>query len=654
MWAADAYRGRVPDDPALTDLTSVVTSLGGVERPVQQTMVREVTAAIADHVVLFVQAGTGTGKSIGYLVPAVRAARHDGAQVVIATATLALQRQLVARDLPAVLAGLPAGPAVSFAVLKGRGNYLCRARLAGPSSDTADSELDLDLSSGRLEKQAAALREWAEVDNSGDRDEYPDDVDDRVWRSLSATGRECVGASRCDSGDQCFAEQSRARAAHSDIIVTNHALLALDAMDDNPVVPEHDVLIIDEGHEFVSRATNAATQELSVRTAERAVRSARSLVTADLGERLDEAVSSLALALADFNEQVRPMPQQLVEPLAALRDACHAAVTGIGTDDSVEAAVRHRVTAGLEEIHDVAGRLISGADNDVTWFSPFPGPSLHVAPLSVAAPLGDYLTSRDTTVMTSATLALGGRFDMLADDLGLAPGSWRSADVGSPFHYASQGILYIASDLPRPGRDGPDPAVIGRIRELITAAGGRTMVLLSSWRSVDKVAENLVADPVGEVVVHVQRRGEPVARLVSAFADDETSVLVGTMSLFQGVDVPGPSCTCVVIDRIPFPRPDEPVLAARSDAVERGGGNGFMTVSVPRAALLLAQGSGRLIRTHVDRGVVAVLDPRLATARYSDFLRRTMPPLWPTTDADVVMGALHRLAGEAPAVTADA
>ncbi len=621
------------------DLARVVAALHGEERPSQREMVDQITGAHGG--VVLIQAGTGTGKSVGYLVPAVQAVRERGDTVVIATATLALQRQLVSRDLPAVLAALPDGAPVSFAVLKGRGNYVCRARLAGTADE--GETLDIDVGGGRMEQQAAAVREWAEDTATGDRDDYDGEVDDRVWRSLSATGRECVGAARCEFGEECFAELARARAVVADIVVTNHALLALDAMDDTPVVPEHEMVVVDEAHEFASRATSAATGELSVRAVERAVAAARPLVGDTTGERLDEAAAGLADVLSGIGEQQRPAPAACVPALAALRDACHLAITEIGQADDVDAARRHRAQGALEEVHEVAGRLITGADADVTWFSPFPAPSLHVAPLSVSGVLGDYLARPETAVLTSATLAVGGDFDAVAGDLGLT--GWNGVDVGSPFDYAGQGILYVAADLPRPGRDGPAPEVIDRIRTLVAASGGRAMVLLSSWRAVDAVGANLTAERLlPGVTVHQQRRGEPVSRLVDQFSADETSILVGTMSLFQGVDVPGPSCQLVIIDRIPFPRPDDPVLAARSDRVEQAGGNGFLAVSVPRAGLLLAQGSGRLIRSPGDRGVVAVLDSRLATARYAGYLRRSLPPLWPTTDQAVVVGALERLA----------
>lgn len=630
--------------PTMTALSEVVASMGGSERPSQQLMATAVSDAMDAGEVLLIQAGTGTGKSVGYLVPAMLSVIGAGRRVVVSTATLALQRQLLARDLPAVIAGMSDASAVSYAVLKGRGNYLCRARLAGADHGPAE-ELDLGVGGGRMEQQAAAVREWATDTDTGDRDDFEGDVDDRVWRSLSATGRECVGATRCDFGDECFAEAARSAATESDVIITNHALLALDALDDNPVVPDHDVLIIDEAHEFSARATSAATDELSVRSAERAVTLARSLLSDDTADRMREAIDGLAQVLSEYDQQQRPMPPACIAPLAVVRDAFHLGLTAVTSQDSADPAVRHRAAAALEEVHEVAGRLISGADSDVTWFSPFPAPALHVAPLSVAAALGEYLAEPTATVLTSATLTLGGDFAALATDLGLAGTTWQGVDVGSPFDYGVQGILYAAADLPRPGRDGTDRAVISRIRDLVAAAGGRTMVLLSSWRAVDSVAASLIEQPVAPgIAVHVQRRGEPVARLVDKFAADETSVLVGTMSLFQGVDVPGPSCSLVIIDRIPFPRPDDPVLAARADKVEQAGGNGFMAVSVPRAALLLAQGSGRLIRSTDDRGVVAVLDPRLVTARYGAYLKRSLPPMWLTTDVTVAVGALQRLA----------
>ena len=622
-------------------------------------MTDAVATTMNDGGVLLVQAGTGTGKSLGYLAPAIASARDHSQRTVIATATLALQRQLVERDVPTAIDAVPEA-SVSAAVLKGRGNYICLARLRGRPEDDEQVELDLPANGGRLERQAAELREWAEETATGDRDDYSPALDPRVWRAVSATGKECVGPSKCPFSEECFSEQAKRAAQEADIVVTNHALLALDALDGAAVLPEHDFLIVDEGHELASRVTSARTEQLSAGSVERANRAARSWLSEDVAEQLTEGSDGLAKALLDLPQQrtrLTDLPAELVDALAVLRDAAHLAESELasasGGDSRSEAdsddVRRHRAQAGLAEIHDVAGRVLAGSSpgssTDVIWFGGEQDPYLYVAPLNVSGVIGDYLQEPSATVLTSATLELGGNFDAVADELGLADG-WQDIDVGSPFDYGKQGILYVASDLPRPGREGPDPDLLKRLHDLVTAAGGRSLVLLSSWRAVERVADYLEENPVPDVTVLVQQRGDPVASLVHQFNEEETSVLVGTMSLFQGVDVPGRSCTCVIIDRIPFPRPDDPVLAARAELVEQSGGDGFMSVSIPRAALLLAQGSGRLIRTDSDRGVVAVLDPRLRTARYGRYLVASLPEFWPTTDTDAALGALERLARE--------
>ena len=222
-------------------------------------------------------------------------------------------------------------------------------------------------------------------------------------------------------------------------------------------------------------------------------------------------------------------------------------------------------------------------------------------------------------------------------------------DVGSPFDHAAQGILYVAADLPAPGRDGVAMEALDELAELIEAAGGRTLALFSSWRGVERAADFLRVrlDTIATPLL-VQRKGDAVGSLVQKFASDPATVLLGTVSLWQGVDVPGDSCICVVIDRIPFPRPDDPLMAARQRAVDDAGGSGFRAIAVPKAGLLLAQGAGRLIRGMDDQGVVAVLDSRLATAGYARALRESLPPFWYTTDRAKVVGALERLRDEAP------
>ena len=269
-------------------------------------------------------------------------------------------------------------------------------------------------------------------------------------------------------------------------------------------------------------------------------------------------------------------------------------------------------------------------------------PVLRVAPMSVAAPLREHLFGAATAVLTSATLTVGGSFDAMADAWGLTGGpDWTGLDVGSPFDYPRSGILYIAAHLPPPGRDGSgSPEQLDEIEELIKACGGRTLGLFSSMRAARAAAEAMrvrLATPM------LCQGDDATAALVEQFAADPHTSLFGTLSLWQGVDVPGPSLSCVIIDRIPFPRPDDPLLTARQRAVSAKGGNGFMAVAASHAALLLAQGAGRLLRTTTDRGVVAILDSRMATARYGGFLRTSLPPFWHTGDPAVVRQALRRL-----------
>jgi ATP-dependent DNA helicase DinG len=329
-------------------------------------------------------------------------------------------------------------------------------------------------------------------------------------------------------------------------------------------------------------------------------------------------------------------------------------------EDPEEENARKLALALLDEVYDTVQRVLAvfaqenpAARPEVVWLAEEDrrGRVLRCAPLAVGGLLREGLFGRSTVVLTSATLALGGAFDVLARQWGLPaeqqPQSdvdglqWTGLDVGSPFQYRRTAILYIARHLPPPGRDGLPPSYLDEIERLVTAAGGRTLGLFSSMRAARQAAEDLRE----RLDVPVLCQGEDAtAALVAKFAADESTCLFGTLSLWQGVDVPGSSLQLVIVDRIPFPRPDDPLMAARQRAVDARGGNGFMTVAASHAALRLAQGAGRLVRSMTDRGVVAVLDPRLATARYGSFLRASLPPFWETTDPDVVYAALRRIA----------
>lgn len=668
----------LPDVETLLD--AAVQALGGSRRDGQVAMARAVAHAVDSREHLVVQAGTGTGKSLAYLVPAIRHAMEEQTTVVVSTATIALQTQLIERDLPR-LAGalaplLPREP--TFAILKGRRNYLCRNRLqTADGTETEEGELFDPRQLSTLGRQVARLHEWSEETVTGDRDELVPGVSDLAWRQVSVGGNECVGAQACQFGPECFAEQAREAAGGVDVVVTNHAMLAIDMAQGRHLLPEHRTLVIDEAHELVDRVTSTATGTLGERAVSIAAKRAARLVDAGTGERLSESADGLALMFADLaGGRIDHIDDGLAGAVAGVRDAAAACASAIGPasaeHDPDTATARKLALAALGEVHDTAVRLLESFEpplrerTDVVWLAKGPrqAPALHVAPLGVGGVLREKLFGDRTAILTSATLALGGSFTALAVPWGLgaeitgAPGRdasgeagedaageprWRGMDVGSPFDHGRSGILYVAKHLPAPGRDGLDPAYLDEIAELIEAAGGRTLGLFSSMRAATQATEEL-----RERLDHpILCQGEDsTGQLVRRFAQEESACLFGTLSLWQGVDVPGPSLQLVVVDRIPFPRPDDPLASARQRAVAAHGGNGFMAVAATHAALLLAQGTGRLLRSTGDRGVVAVLDPRLATARYGAFLRSSLPPYWATADPQVARAALRRLAAE--------
>ncbi|WP_304451316.1 ATP-dependent DNA helicase [Nocardiopsis sp. YSL2] len=682
----------LPDVPTLLD--AAVRSLGGTRREGQTEMAGAVAEAVDRREHLVVQAGTGTGKSLAYLVPAVRHALAHETTVVVSTATIALQNQLISRDLPRLATALapllPREPA--FAVLKGRRNYLCRNRLQTADEEAEDSELFDPRQLSSLGRQVARLHEWSEETGTGDRDELVPGVSDLAWRQVSVGANECVGARVCAFGQECFAEFAREATQGVDIVVTNHAMLAIDMSQGNHILPEHSTIMIDEAHELVDRATSVATGTLTERSVGTAAKRAARLVEPGISERLTECADGLALMFTEAPEgRLDHIDDGLAGAVAAVRDAASACVTAIGPSpgeqDPDSATDRKLALAALGEVHDTAVRVLESFEpalrdrTDIVWLTKAPArpPSLSVAPLAVGGLLREKLFGDRTVVLTSATLTLGGSFSALAHQWGLGrevaeeeaasartprpepadePGSgadsddgphraageprWRSLDVGSPFEHARSGILYVAKHLPPPGRDGLADAYLDEIAELIEAADGRTLGLFSSMRAAQQAT-----DALRERLEHpiLCQGDDSTGQLVSRFSDDERACLFGTLSLWQGVDVPGPSLSLVVVDRIPFPRPDDPLASARQRAVGAHGGNGFLAVAATHAALLLAQGTGRLLRSTDDRGVIAVLDPRLATARYGGFLRASLPPYWGTTDPSVARSALRRLSG---------
>nr|WP_324653272.1 ATP-dependent DNA helicase [Georgenia sp. H159] len=662
-------------------------------------MAEEVARTLREPRALLVQAGTGTGKSLGYLVPVLDHAVRHHERAVISTATLALQRQVLTHDVPLVadVVAASGAPRPQVALLKGWHNYVCRHKVAGGypaedepglfAADAVTADAATAPARGTLAEQVVRLREWAEETDSGDRDDLDPGVSDRAWRQVSVTKLECLGAS-CPMLEECFPEAARRAAHEADVVVTNHAMLGIAAAGSPRVLPEHEVLVVDEAHELADRVTAQSTLELSAAVVDRTVRLARKHAGVSV-----EALESAGRALGGYLEtapsgRLRSVPADLLDAVTLLEAGTREALSAMRGDGDAEAGGRLMARSAVLVLHEIAERLLGDGvaqRRDVLWCdrgrTGFESARLHLAPLDVARPIATELLAGRAAVLTSATLALGGSFDPVARTLGVSllehlssdgdgartpappdgastpvppdgaaadrragPGAartWRGVDVGSPFDYGRQGILYVARHLPPPGREGPSEAASTELVELVRAAGGGTLGLFSSRRAAEEAAELLRE----ELDTPVLCQGEDqLPSLVRRFAADDAATLVGTLSLWQGVDVPGRTCRLVVIDRIPFPRPDDPVRSARSEVVAASGGNGFMTVAATHAALLLAQGAGRLIRSVDDRGVVAVLDSRLASARYGTFLRRSMPPLWPTTDGEVARGALRRLA----------
>ena len=674
---SDSGDSDSPGRRALSVLAAAVDRLGAAPRPGQVEMAARVSEALDDQAHLLVQAGTGTGKSLGYLVPVMVHAVDSGERAVVSTATLALQRQVLTKDAPLAADAVEAvtGLRPAIALLKGWQNYVCRHRLQGgyPEADDADDALfsaGAATVSGRIGEagrrsvgeQVVRLREWVAETTTGDRDDLVPGVSDRAWAQVSVTRAECLGAS-CPLREECFPELARAAAMAADVIVTNHAMLGI-AVSGNPgVLPEHRVLVVDEAHALADRVRSQGTVSLSAAAIMRVAATVRRGVSVHVTE-LESAGQRLQLALADLPDGRLSdgLPPALHEALLVLDGAARHALTDVR--EAVKTGERSADAGGaggsggaalartaVSDLVDAIARMTSDSvreRRDVAWIErPRMGaepPRLTLAPVDVAGSLADSLLEDRAAVLTSATLALGGSFEPMARALGLTltGGQWDGVDVGTPFDYARQGILYTPTHLPRPGREISE-AALDEILALTEASRGGMLGLFSSRRAAEEAAE--VLRNATDLTVYAQG-DDQLPTLVEAFAVDEDACLVGTLSLWQGVDVPGRTCRLVIIDRIPFPRPDDPVAQARSEAVAAAGGNGFMSVSATHthAALLLAQGAGRLIRRADDRGVVAVLDSRLRTARYGAFLARSMPGLWPTRDRDVVLGALSRLA----------
>ncbi|HEX6235820.1 MAG TPA: ATP-dependent DNA helicase [Acidimicrobiales bacterium] len=675
----------MPEPDIAAVLSRVVRALpgGGEARDGQARMVAEVAAALGEGRHLVVRAGTGTGKTLGYLVPGLL----SGRRIVVATATRALQDQLAHKDLPFLERHL--GTGFEWSVLKGRSNYVCVQRLAelahgratpasqgtgghrganapghpadggddaGPAAGEPGAQLALDGLAERADlDELTAIAEWAAHTTTGDRAELPVEPTDATWTAVSITSRDCPGAHRCPRGDRCFAEAARARAAEADVVVVNQHLYGLDLAADGAILPEHDVVVVDEAHVLDDIVSATAGVELGPGRFTHLARALRGIL-AEAGDTIAEVADAAGVLTGGIEPHhgsrlTAPLPHDVAQALATVRGRVEraqaalravprddAADTGAVADDVAARSIRARraATALLEDVDAIS----NPGDDHVLWVSgPAHAPALRLAPVDVAGLLRDQLWSQRAAVLTSATLAPG-----FGAHVGLPSGADQIVDVGSPFDYGANALVYCAVGLPRPSDPRWLDAAIDELAALIEAAGGRTLALFTSYRAMNRAVDALRR----RLPFPLLAQGDlPKPALVERFAAEPATCLLATMSYWQGIDVPGPSLSLVTIDRLPFPRPDDPLLQARR---ERAGPGAFTTIDVPRAATLLAQGVGRLIRSTTDRGAVAVLDPRLATASYGPKIVATLPRMRRTRDRDEILRFLRDLAAGDDAV----
>ncbi len=631
-------------------------------RPGQQSMAAAVAAAIEERAHLLVEAGTGTGKSLAYLVPALISEQS----LVVATATKTLQDQLAGTELPFLAQHL--GVPVTWTVLKGRQSYVCMAKLierCGPGLDGRQAVELFPQAGGDV----TAVADWITGGGSGDRDDLPEAVDDTVWHEVSVSGMECPGKAKCPQGSRCIAEAALDQARRARVVVTNHHLYALHLASGDRILPDHDVVVIDEAHRLEAALSSAFGVDVSGRRLLAFAANARRLLEPKRGSEPMDAVKAAARRLTDV---IRSLPAARIDTSegdlgGAILAATRAVGAAVGTlrragegEPLAGAVARVKAQAGhvvgdFELALDLPGGYVAWAEPERTV--------VRVAPVEVDASLAANLLVNRPTILTSATLTVGGSFAPLAARLGFVeeaieadplagdatdplPRTYRALQVEGSFDYATQGLLYVASHLPDPRDDAWSDAAAAEIRTLTTASGGRALVLTTSHRMLEIIASHLTDTPF-RVLVQGQL---PKKRLIAEFTEDETSTLLATMGYWEGIDVPGRSLSLVAIDRIPFPRPDDPLMQARRDAVEARGGSPFDAVDLPHAAMLLAQGAGRLIRGEGDRGVVAVLDSRLTGRRYGQRLLRSLPRLLRTSDSERAVRYLRALGG-APGVS---
>jgi len=611
-------------------LQSVIDTLPNVEqRSGQIAMAEAISQAIENKRHLIVQAGTGTGKTLGYLVPAI----NSGKRVVVSTYTKALQDQLAKHDLPLLASALEPiiGRSIDWAVLKGRNNYLCAQRIS-EIQEPKHHKLDLDEFSPQVQSDIDKLVKWSEDTSTGDAGDLRWTPRDMAWKQVSIGSDECPGASRCPSGDVCFAERARDFASVADVVVVNTHIYGLDVATDGALLPEHEVVIFDEAHQLEDVMSSSVSMSISPGSINHVNSALRAIVRDDaMSGSLQQIGNEFGGLIAQHLDKriPLPLPDDIQDVLNRLRLKLDEAIAGLRAVNTSDESAKQRILRGqtlstrLVEVID--GSLTAGSRTVAFVSGSKDRPTLELAPLNVGPSLREGIWSKRTAILASATIPLA-----LPARIGLTDDEIDSIDVGSPFDYENSAVLYCAKHLPAPNDPRRDEAVLDEIEHLINAANGRTLALFTTYRAMHQAADEMAR----RLEFKIWRQDDlPKMALVDAFAQEESSCLFATAGFFQGVDVPGQTLSLVIIDKIPFPRPDDPLLSARRDEVGR---SAFNEIDIPLAATQLAQAAGRLIRSRKDSGVVAILDPRLATKGYGKQLVSTLPPMKRTIQFDDV------------------
>jgi len=613
-------------------------------RPQQEYMALAIEQAMDEERHLLVEAGTGVGKSLGYLIPAIESHRRT----VVSTATKALQDQVALTDLPFLAEHLDTP--FTYALLKGRSNYLCLAKI-----DDTDSKVDV------YTRQQVALAIKEHDDDPvfmAERDDLPP-VTDQVWSALTISADECPGKKNCPFGQQCFAEKARDKARASDVVVVNHSLYLTDLRVKEAtngyasMIGSHEVVVFDEAHEiegyagtiFGGRFTKTGVKNLIAEIRRWAYLHNRADAdeTVDMTTDMDSAGENLWAKLTPGTLRPNDLVGlgeyflSFVNAVHDLREWWNDEPFRLSASIPDPALIKYRsLGRRLDGVYTrflsvMLGDTEDGAVENVRWVeeeSNLRGKQtvLRIAPVSVAPLLRDMLFSAPegpTAILTSATMAIGGTFDYLAERLGID--SFSSLDVGTVFDYQTQARLYVPAHLADPSKERVvwQSMAAYEMGELIQASKGGALLLFTSWSAMNAAYETLAP----RLPYTCLRQGDMANRnLSSLFMEDRDSVLFATRSFMTGVNFEGDSCRLVVIDKLPFPVPTEPLTEARSAQIERAGGSSFADYTVPVMTLVLKQAFGRLIRKRTDRGVVAILDPRLVTKGYGAKIVRSLPP----------------------------